>query len=103
MMKAACDLRHERRDMDGLSTAGPGPGLVSMLVIGFLAGWIAKRITNSRHGVLTNVLVGIAGAFVGGKLAELVHQPVNGFLQTLIAAVIGAVIVLWVWRQVREP
>jgi uncharacterized membrane protein YeaQ/YmgE (transglycosylase-associated protein family) len=80
-----------------------GLGFFSMLVVGFLAGWIAQKITNSRQGVLTNVLVGIAGAFVGGKLAELVNEPVHGFLRTLIAAIVGAVIVLWVWRKVREP
>lgn len=50
-----------------------------MLVIGALAGWIAGRVTESRHGILTNVLVGIAGAFVGGELAGLLQIPVFGF------------------------
>ncbi len=89
--------------MDGFSSGGAGVGFVSMLVIGFLAGWIAERITNSNHGVFTNVLVGIAGAFVGGKLADLINEPVHGFFRTLVAAVIGAVLLLWIWRQVREP
>jgi uncharacterized membrane protein YeaQ/YmgE (transglycosylase-associated protein family) len=88
--------------MEGFSTGGPGPGFFSMLVIGFLAGWIAEKITNSRHGVFTNILVGIAGAFIGGKLAEFVNEPLHGFFRMLVAATIGAVIVLWLWRQVRE-
>ena len=46
---------------------------------------------------------GSPAPFVGGKLAELVNEPVHGFLRTLIAAIVGAVIVLWVWRKVREP
>ena len=46
--------------------------------------------------------MGIAGSFVGGKLAELVNEPVHGFLRTLVAAIVGAVLVLWVWRQVRQ-
>ncbi len=89
--------------MDGFTTGGPGIGFFSMLVIGFLAGWIAEKITNSNHGIFTNVLVGIAGAFVGGKLAEFINEPVHGFFRMLVAATIGAVLVLWVWRQVRQP
>ncbi len=91
--------------MDGFTTGAPGPGLgfLSMLLVGFLAGWIAEKITASRHGILTNILVGIAGSFVGGKLAELVNEPVHGFFRTLVAAIVGAVLVLWLWRQVRQP
>lgn len=44
----------------------PGVGLLAMLIIGALAGWIAEKITASDHGIFTNILVGIAGAFVGG-------------------------------------
>ncbi|PSC06356.1 GlsB/YeaQ/YmgE family stress response membrane protein [Alsobacter soli] len=79
----------------------PGMGFFAMLVVGVLAGWIAEKITESRHGLFTNLLVGIAGSFVGGKLAELLNVPVFGFFRTLVAAVIGAVLVLWIWRQVR--
>ncbi len=49
----------------------PGTGFFGMLVIGFLAGWVAERTMNRDHGVLTNILVGIAGSFVGGTLAGL--------------------------------
>ena len=89
--------------MDDFATGSPGMGFFGMLVIGFLAGWIAEKVTASNHGILTNILVGIAGSFVGGKLAELVNTPVHGFVRTLIAAAIGAVLVLWAWRQVRGP
>jgi uncharacterized membrane protein YeaQ/YmgE (transglycosylase-associated protein family) len=80
----------------------PGVGLLAMLIIGALAGWIAEKITASDHGIFTNILVGIAGAFVGGKLAEVLQVPVFGFWRTLIAAIIGASILLWVWRAIRS-
>jgi uncharacterized membrane protein YeaQ/YmgE (transglycosylase-associated protein family) len=79
----------------------PGVGLFEMLIIGGLAGWIGGMITKSRHGILTNILVGIAGAFIAGKLAEVVQIPVFGFWRTLVAAIIGATIVLWVWRALQ--
>jgi uncharacterized membrane protein YeaQ/YmgE (transglycosylase-associated protein family) len=79
----------------------PGVGLFTMLVIGLIAGWIAEKVTSSDHGLITNLIVGIAGAFVGGKLAEVLEVPVFGFWRTLAAASIGAVLLLWVWRMLR--
>ncbi len=72
--------------------ADPTVGFFSMLLIGILAGWIAEKVTASNHGILTNLLIGIAGAFLGGKLAEVLQIPVFGFFRTLIAAAVGAVI-----------
>ncbi len=80
----------------------PGVGFLAMLLIGFLAGYIAERVTESDHGVITNILVGIAGAFVGGRLAEVLDIPVFGFFRTLFAATAGAIIILWVWRRLRS-
>jgi uncharacterized membrane protein YeaQ/YmgE (transglycosylase-associated protein family) len=45
----------------------PGVGFLSMLVIGAIAGWIAEKATESDHSIFTNILVGIAGSFVGGQ------------------------------------
>jgi uncharacterized membrane protein YeaQ/YmgE (transglycosylase-associated protein family) len=80
----------------------PGVGLFTMLIIGLLAGWIAEKVTSSDHGLITNLIVGIAGAFVGGKLAEVLEIPVFGFWRTLGAAAIGAVLLLFVWRAIRR-
>jgi uncharacterized membrane protein YeaQ/YmgE (transglycosylase-associated protein family) len=80
----------------------PGVGFFSMLVIGALAGWIAGRVTESRHGILTNILVGIAGAFVGGELAGLLQIPVFGFFRALVSATVGAILILFLWRQIRS-
>jgi uncharacterized membrane protein YeaQ/YmgE (transglycosylase-associated protein family) len=82
--------------------SAPGVGFFTMIIIGILAGWIAERVSGSDHGLLTNLLVGIAGAFVGAQLAALVDVPVFGFFRTLIAATIGAILVLFVWRRVRS-
>jgi len=48
----------------------PSVGFLEMLLIGAIAGWIAERVTESRHSIFTNILVGIAGSFVGGVLAR---------------------------------
>lgn len=79
----------------------PGVGFFGMLIIGIIAGYIAEKVTASDHGLLTNLLVGIAGSFVGGTLAGLLNIHFYGWLGNLIVASIGAILVLWVWRAVR--
>ncbi|MGN6143027.1 MAG: GlsB/YeaQ/YmgE family stress response membrane protein [Mesorhizobium sp.] len=81
--------------------AMPGVGFFGMLVIGFLAGWIAERSMNRDHGFLTNILVGIAGSFVGGGLASLLDVHYQGFLGNLLVAVIGAIVILWIFGRAK--
>lgn len=73
-------------------------GFFGMLIIGIVAGWIAEKVTASDHGLLTNLLVGIAGAFVGGWLAQLMNFQFEGWLGSLLVAAVGAMLVLWLWR-----
>ena len=91
--------------MDNAQTlfAMPGVGFIGMLIIGIVAGYIAEKATASAHGLLTNLLVGIAGSFVGGNLATLLNVEFYGWLGNLIVASIGAILILWIWRAVRGP
>ena len=54
---------------------------------------------NREHGLFTNILVGIAGSFIGGTLAGVLGINYQGFLGNLIVAVAGAVIILWLWGR----
>ena len=62
-------------------------------------GWLTRQIAGGRRADLTAALIGIAGAFIGFHIMALA-----GFIATLmvlLGAVIGAVIVVWAWREVR--
>jgi uncharacterized membrane protein YeaQ/YmgE (transglycosylase-associated protein family) len=78
-----------------------GVGIFMMLIIGLIAGWVAEKVTSSDHGIITNLIVGVIGAFIGGFLAGLLEIPIVGFWRTLIAAAIGAIILLFIWRAIR--
>ncbi len=80
----------------------PAAGFFLTLIIGIIAGWIAEKVTSSNHGLFTNLLVGIAGAFVGNKLAEVAQIQVFGFWRGLISASIGAIIIIFVWRAIMN-
>lgn len=77
----------------------PGVGFFGLLVIGFLAGYVAEKTMIRDHGFLTNILVGIAGSFVGGTLAGLVGISFYGFLGNLVIAIVGAILILWVFGR----
>jgi uncharacterized membrane protein YeaQ/YmgE (transglycosylase-associated protein family) len=80
----------------------PGVGFFGMLVIGFIAGYVAEKAMNRDHGLFTNILVGIAGSFVGGTLAGVLGLNYQGFLGNLIVAVAGAVLLLWIFGRARQ-
>jgi uncharacterized membrane protein YeaQ/YmgE (transglycosylase-associated protein family) len=88
-------------EMQGI-LGNPGVGFFELLLIGAIAGWIAEKVTESDHGIFTNILIGICGAFVGSKLAEVLAVPVFGFWRTLVSAAVGAIILLFVWRAIHR-
>jgi uncharacterized membrane protein YeaQ/YmgE (transglycosylase-associated protein family) len=76
------------------------------ILLGAIAGWIASLImkTNRSQGTLMDIVVGIIGAFLGGFLFETFGRSgVTGFnLYSLLVAVIGAVVLLFLVRLVRR-
>ncbi|PSM19899.1 MULTISPECIES: GlsB/YeaQ/YmgE family stress response membrane protein [Nitratireductor] len=86
------------QEMQGLMGM-PGVGFFGMLLVGFLAGYVAERTMNRDHGLFTNVLVGIAGSFVGGTLAGLLGIQYQGFLGNLVVAIAGAILILWIFGR----
>ena len=72
-----------------------GVGILLAIVIGIIAGWIAEQVTGRRHGLITNLIVGLVGALIGRFVLNLVGFEYAGFLPSLGAAVLGAVILLF--------
>jgi len=73
---------------------------IGWIILGALAGLIAKAIMKEEGGLLKNVVLGIIGGIIGGGLVQVIGgQGVNGFnLYSLIVAVLGAIIVIWLAR-----
>ena len=79
---------------------------ISWIVIGALAGWIASLIvgTNRQQGCLVDIIVGIVGAFIGGFVFDLLNAgpQITGFnLPSLLVAVVGAVILLFIVKAIQ--
>ena len=78
-----------------------GVGWLVAIVIGIFAGWIAEKIMKRNHGLLTNLIVGIVGALIGKVLLNLVNVAYSGFWGSLGAAVLGAVILLFILGVIK--
>ena len=77
----------------------PHISFIALIFVGGLAGWLAGMATGSRHWIFTNILIGIAGSWVGSKIGELLNIGiVQGTLMHLIVAFAGSVVLLTVWR-----
>jgi len=88
----------------------PGVTFILVLVIGVVAGflfdrlagpsWLARQFSGSTRGIVTSALVGVAGAFVGYHIAESLALS-GALLTSLIAAAVGAAVVLFAWRMAK--
>ncbi len=85
-------------------------GLLSWILVGLVAGWLADMVMRSPgRGVLFSMILGIVGALVGGFIASAlfnVGDPVSGFnITTLLIAFLGAVLTIAVVRALpgRSP
>ena len=78
-------------------------GIFAWIVIGLLAGWLAAKITESPHGLVRNLIVGLIGSMLGGFLfTKLGLHVVPDFWGELITAIVGAVVLLFVLQAVRR-
>ena len=76
------------------------------IIFGGLVGWVASIImgTNKNMGIVANVLVGVAGAFIGGFI--MVQFDKSGFtgfdLRNFLVALLGAVVLLGVFKLILK-
>jgi uncharacterized membrane protein YeaQ/YmgE (transglycosylase-associated protein family) len=85
-------------------------GILAWLVVGLIAGWLANMVMRGGRGnIVTDIIVGIIGAIVGGFLASQlfgVGNPVNGInIGSIVVAFLGAVVAIAIVRALpgRSP
>jgi uncharacterized membrane protein YeaQ/YmgE (transglycosylase-associated protein family) len=77
-------------------------GIISWIVLGLIAGFIGSKLVNKTgSGMIMDIALGVVGAIVGGYISSLLgYGPVTGVnLYSVVIAVIGAVVVLLVYRK----
>lgn len=81
-------------------------GIISWIIVGALAGWIASMIMgkNAQMGAIANIIVGIIGALIGGFVVNLLGMGgVDGInIWSILVAILGAVILLAIVKAVQK-
>ncbi|MCY7340075.1 MAG: GlsB/YeaQ/YmgE family stress response membrane protein [Sphingomonas bacterium] len=77
-------------------------GIIGWIVIGFLAGGIAKLLMPGKDpgGCLITILLGIAGAVLAGFIGKSIGWYETGEAAGFIAAIVGAFIILFIYRLI---
>ena len=78
-------------------------GWIAAIVVGGIAGWLAEQFMKSDMGLVMNIVLGIVGAAVASWLFSLIGVSFGpGWVGYLIAGFIGAVILIFVVRMIRQ-
>jgi len=79
-------------------------GVIGWIVIGLLAGGIAKLLMPGRDpgGCIITVLLGIAGALLAGFIGNAVGWYDEGEAAGFLAAIVGAFIILFLYRMIAS-
>ena len=79
-------------------------GFLTWILIGLVAGILAKLVMGDRFGWIVTILLGIVGAFVGGWVFGFFGGPgVTGFdIMSIVVATVGAIIVLFVYGLIAR-
>ena len=80
-------------------------GIISWIVLGAIAGFLANMIVGGSEGVIGTIILGIVGAVVGGYIAASVFHKgdVTGVnIESIVISVLGAILVLFVWRALTR-
>ena len=77
-------------------------GILWAIIIGGIAGWIAEQVMKTNHGLLTNIICGVTGSFVGWWIVGLIGITIlPGLISNIIVASLGAMLVIFVYQKLK--
>lgn len=79
-----------------------GVGIIGWIVIGIAAGFVAEKVMKRDHGLLTNLLVGVVGALLGGFIAGALGISFGGWIGSFVIATLGAIILLFILGMIKR-
>lgn len=78
--------------------------LLWWIIVGLIAGWATGKIMKGGgYGTAMDIVVGIAGALIGGFVMRFLGgSGQGGMIYTILVAILGGVILTWLIRQLKK-
>jgi uncharacterized membrane protein YeaQ/YmgE (transglycosylase-associated protein family) len=79
-------------------------GLLVILIVGVIAGWLAGQlVSGSGYGLIGDLVIGVIGAFIGTWLLHQLNIHIgSGMVAAIVSATIGAVLLMIILRTFRK-
>ncbi|TLP61467.1 GlsB/YeaQ/YmgE family stress response membrane protein [Parasedimentitalea maritima] len=71
--------------------------IIALIIIGAAAGFLATRLMRIDASIVTTVAIGMAGALIGGLVLRFL-LTVMGIMAGFVGAVLGALLLIWLWQ-----
>jgi uncharacterized membrane protein YeaQ/YmgE (transglycosylase-associated protein family) len=77
--------------------------LIWWIVVGLIAGWAAGKIMKGGgYGTIMDIVLGIVGGVVGGWLLGIFGIHGGGLVGSILVAIFGAVVLIWLSRMIKK-
>ena len=77
--------------------------MITAILVGIIAGFLAGQFTRgSGFGLLTDLLLGVAGSLVGHFLFGLIGIYASGFIGSILLALVGSLVLIWIGRFLKS-
>ena len=80
-------------------------GLIATILVGLIAGLVSSRVMKAKTSVWMDILLGVAGAILGGWITSLFTgvNLVSGFnLTSILVAIVGSIVVIFLYRLIKR-
>jgi uncharacterized membrane protein YeaQ/YmgE (transglycosylase-associated protein family) len=75
--------------------------ILMLIIVGAAAGFLATRLMKIDTSVVMTVAIGVVGALIGGLVLRAV-SALAGALGGFVGAVLGALLLIWVWKKLKD-
>jgi uncharacterized membrane protein YeaQ/YmgE (transglycosylase-associated protein family) len=76
--------------------------IITLLIVGLIAGFLADKLVKNSFGLIGDLLVGVAGSFIGTWIFGQFNIGGGGLIEQIIYALVGAVLLLIVLRLFKR-
>lgn len=76
--------------------------LITLLLVGLIAGFLADKVVRNTYGLLGDMIIGVVGSFISGWIFSQLNIRAGGLIGQIFAAFVGAVVLLVILNALKK-